>query len=138
MKYLTSDLFEVIEDIEFDEDPDETEGEGEATLRALYNLPNIKQDESALLVVIEYAESKEGDELTLEQVEQYAKLFVQFYDNWTAYADEWLNEKFGSEIRVIQNFLDADGFGKWVGKDQGGYFEVSDGRVACFNKKEGE
>lgn len=140
--YTVKDVLEELNGIDFEDEPDDEASDMELKLRELYRLPNIDEDESALKAVVEYVASKLNPEtayLYLEtELPEYAKLFVQFYPDWRAVAEEHLESTLGNGIETYYQFIDLNALGKSVAPDLGGYFEVSDGRIACFNKKEGE
>jgi hypothetical protein len=141
--YHYEEILEELDDTYFEGEPITTGPEAESDiqkkLRELYDLPNIGRDEDALRAVIEYGSSENGEHLTLEELEEYAKLFVQFYQDWQAVAEWWLEGHFGEEIQLTYKHMDLPGFGEGIAGDIGGFWGFEEeGRVACFNKKEGQ
>lgn len=139
--YTTEDLLDELDNTYLPGEPHlsggETESDAATKLRELYDLPNIKQDESALKAAIEYAADKSGEPLSLEEIEAYAKRFALFYKDWEEAAEEHLRNMLGDGIVTYLSYIDLERLGRDI-KDDEGFFEVSDGRIACFNKKEGE
>jgi hypothetical protein len=131
--YTKTEILEELDNIDFEEESDARGPVLEATLRELYNLPNIKQDESAIRAAIEYSNLAQMD---LDDVKQYAARFELFYKDWEEAAEEHLLSMIGQEIKTYLPYIDLDRLGRGL-KDDEGFCEVSDGRIACF-KKEGE
>lgn len=138
--YPVEDVLDSIGYIDTNPEPQHGEDVLDATLRVCYELPNIAGNEDVLRAVVQYASIAEGDveELTLANLREYAPLFVQFYQDWRAVAERWLDDNYTGIVGVITNYMDFDKFGEDIAKDLGGYMAYEDGRIACFNKKEGQ
>lgn len=139
-EYTIEEILEELDDTYFEGEPITTGPEAESDikrkLRELYALPNINRDESALKASIEYAADKfvASTEFSLEEIEQHAKRFAFFYKDWEEAAEEHLKSMIGQEIITYLPYMDLERLGRAI-KDDEGFFEVSDGRIACFNKE---
>lgn len=138
--YTIEDLLDELDDTYFEGEPiitgPEAESDVKRKLRELYELSNIASSEAAVKAVIEYVGS-EMTAITLDGLNEYAANFVCFYGEWDEVANEYLTDHFPG-LAAFYKHMDLPAIGKELGNDLGGYFEVSDGRIACFNKKEGE
>lgn len=133
MEYTIEEVLNEFDEIDFDEESHARGPVLEAALYSWFELPNIGRDESALKAAIEYAFDR-FLRLDLEEIEGFVKRFVQFFMDWGAAAEETLWSLHGEEFVSYLPHMDLERLGRDL-KDDEGLFEVSDGRIAQFDKE---